>query len=174
MADTQPILIDDGTPGVRVITLNRPQRLNAFDSDTLDALHAALAESHAADSGVKAVIIQANGRAFCSGNDLKWLASGVLTDTAAHLRNQDRMQAVFELIENMDPIVIAAVHGHAVAGGFELVLAADIVVVAEDAQLGDAHLPRNFLPSGGSSQRLPRRLGLSRALYYLSGPGRLH
>lgn len=64
-------------------------------------------------------------------------------------------------------MVIAAVHGYAVAGGLELALACDLIVADGDAQLGDEHIRRNLLPSGGSSQRLLRKIGLPRALYYL-------
>lgn len=167
MTTPAPILVDDGAPGVRTITLNRPHRLNAFDGATLADLVAAVRESAQPERDIRVIVIRGNGRAFCAGNDLKWLASGVLTDTAAHLRHQDRMQEAFEMLEAAPQVVIASVHGHAVAGGFELALAADILVAAQDAQLGDAHLRRNLLPSGGSSQRLPRRLGLSRALYFL-------
>jgi enoyl-CoA hydratase len=163
-----PVLVDDETPRVRVITLNRPHRLNALDGQTLSELIVAIRECTSVERDIRVIVIRGNGRAFCTGNDLKWLASGVLTDTAEHLRHQDKMQEAFEAIESARQIVVAAVHGHAVAGGFELALAADILLVADDAQLGDAHLRRNLLPSGGSSQRLPRKIGLPRALFYLA------
>jgi enoyl-CoA hydratase len=168
MTEAPPrILVDDRTPGVRVVTLNRPERLNAFDGPALAQLLAAV--EGAADPGrdIRVLVIRGNGRAFCAGNDLKWLASGEMDDPAIHLAHQDRMAQVFGKLESSRQVVIAAVHGHAVAGGFELALAADILVVADDAQIGDAHLRRNLMPSGGSSQRLPRKLGLPRALYYL-------
>jgi enoyl-CoA hydratase len=162
-----PVLVDDSAPGVRVITLNRPHRLNAFDGEMLGELITAIRTCTEPGRDIRVIVIRGNGRAFCTGNDLKWLASGVLADTAAHLRHQDKMQEAFELLESARQIVIASVQGHAVAGGFELALAADILVAAEDAELGDAHLRRNLFPSGGSSQRLPRKVGLPRALYYL-------
>jgi len=166
--EDQGLLIDDAAPGVRVITLDRPQRLNALDGPTLQALTAAVRECDAASVDKRVIVLRGSGRAFCSGSDLKWLAeSGVIDDPAAHLRNQDRMAAAFEAIESSRCIVIASVQGFAVAGGLELALACDLIVVAEDAQLGDEHLRKDLLPSGGSSQRLPRRIGLSRALYYL-------
>lgn len=161
------ILVDDTTPGLRFITLNRPHRLNALDGQTLSDLILAIRECALPERDIRVIVIRGNGRAFCTGNDLKWLVSGVLADTAAHLRHQDKMQEAFEALESARQIVIASVHGHAVAGGFELALAADILVAAEDAQLGDAHLKRNLFPSGGSSQRLPRKLGLPRAMFYL-------
>lgn len=165
---TDSLLVDDSTPRVRVITLNRPQRLNALDGATLTTLRDAVAECSASGRDVRVIVIRGAGRAFCSGSDLKWMAeSGVLDDPAKHLQNQDRMQAAYESLEAARQVVIACVNGYAVAGGLELALACDIVVADQDAQLGDEHIRKNLLPSGGSSQRLPRRIGPARALYYL-------
>ncbi|KWF64237.1 enoyl-CoA hydratase/isomerase family protein [Burkholderia cenocepacia] len=165
MANT--LLTDDSTPGVRVVTLNRPERMNALDGATLAALNDAVRTADDPGREIRVIVIRGSGRAFCAGNDLKWLASGVLADPAAHMRHQDLMQDTFARMEASRQIVIASVNGYAVAGGFELVLASDIVVVDEQAELGDAHLQRNLLPSGGGSQRLPRKIGLARAMYYL-------
>jgi len=160
--------IDDSTPQVRVITLNRPQRLNALDGPTLLALREAVEECSAAGRDVRVIVIRGEGRAFCSGSDLKWMVeSGTVNDPAAHLQNQDRMQAAYESLEAARQVVIACVNGYAVAGGLELALSCDIVVADEDAQLGDEHIRKNLFPSGGSTQRLPRRIGAARALYYL-------
>jgi enoyl-CoA hydratase len=161
------LLIDHPAPQVRRLTLNRPERMNALDGPALQALNDAVRECAAPDSEVKVLVIRGSGRAFCAGNDLKWLASGVLADRAAHMRHQDLMQDTYERLEAAPQIVLASVNGFAVAGGFELALACDLTIVDEAAQLGDEHIRRNLLPSGGSSQRLPRRLGLQRALYYL-------
>jgi enoyl-CoA hydratase/carnithine racemase len=165
MSDT--VIVDDKTPRVRVISLNRPERMNALDGLTLQALNTAIGEGCDPERDIRVIVIRGMGRAFCAGNDLKWLASGVLADVAAHMRHQDLMQSTFELMETSKPVTIAAVNGYAVAGGFELALACDIIVVDEEAELGDAHIRRNMLPSGGGSQRLPRKLGLARAMFYL-------
>lgn len=159
------LLIDDPAPHVRRLTLNRPERMNALDGPTLQALNDAVRE--AADSEAKVLVIRGSGRSFCTGNDLKWLASGVLDDRAAHMRHQDLMQDTFEYLESSPLIALASVNGFALAGGFELALACDLIVADELSELGDEHIRRNLLPSGGSSQRLPRRIGLQRALYYL-------
>ncbi|VWB10425.1 enoyl-CoA hydratase/isomerase family protein [Burkholderia lata] len=164
---THSLLIDDTQPGVRVVTLNRPERMNALDGSTLASLNDAVRTAADPARDIRVIVIRGTGRAFCAGNDLKWLASGVLADPAAHMRHQDLMQDTFAAMEGARQIVIASVNGHAVAGGFELALAADIVIVDEQAELGDAHLQRNLLPSGGGSQRLPRKIGLARAMYYL-------
>jgi len=161
------LLTDEPARHVRRLTLNRPERMNALDGVTLRALNDALRDALSEGSAVKVLVIRGTGRAFCAGNDLKWLASGVLADRAAHMRHQDLMQETFERIEAAPQIVIASVNGYAVAGGFELALACDLIVADEAAELGDEHIRRNLLPSGGSSQRLPRKLGLQRAMYFL-------
>jgi enoyl-CoA hydratase len=161
------LLIDDSTPAVRVITLNRPERLNALDGPTLDALIATIKECSAPGKDIRVIVIRGAGRAFSAGADLKWLSSGVLADDAAHLAFQDSLQEMCESLEAADQVTIASVHGFALAGGMELTLSCDIVAVAEDAELGDEHIKRNLLPGGGGSQRMTRKLGLQRGLFYL-------
>jgi enoyl-CoA hydratase/carnithine racemase len=161
------LIVDDTTPRIRTLTINRPERLNALDGPTLTALLAAVRECSEPDRDIRVIVIRGTGRAFSTGSDLKWLASGVISDTAAHMRHQDRMQEAYETLESSKQIVIASVNGLALAGGFELALSCDIIVADEDAELGDEHIRKNLLPSGGSSQRLPRKIGLARAMYYL-------
>ena len=161
------LLIDDSHPGVRLLTMNRPERMNALDGPSLEHLIATLRDCSAPGRDIRVVMLQGAGRCFSAGADLKWLSTGVLADHGAHLRFQDRLQELCETVESMDAVVIASVHGFALAGGMELTLACDIVVAAVDAQLGDEHIRRNLLPGGGGSQRLPRKIGAARGLYYL-------
>lgn len=161
------LLIDDSHPGIRILTLNRPERLNALDGPTLDHILAAVRECSQAERDIRVIIIQSAGRAFCAGADLKWLSSGVLADDAAHQDFQDKLQEMCETLESADQVVIASVNGFALAGGLELTLSCDIVVAAETAELGDEHIRRNLIPGGGGSQRLPRKIGLARGLYHL-------
>lgn len=100
------LLIDEPAPQVRRFTLNRPERMNALDGPTLQALHDAARGCAAAGDAVKVLVIRGSGRAFCAGNDLKWLAGGVLDDRAAHMRHQDLMQATFECLESAPQIVL--------------------------------------------------------------------
>ena len=161
------LLIDDSHPGVRVLTMNRPERLNALDGPSIDALIAAVRECSAPGRDVRVIVVCGAGRAFSAGADLKWLSSGVLGDAGAFLRFQDGLQALCETLEAAAQVVIGSVRGFALAGGLELALACDIVVAAEDAELGDEHIRRNLLPGGGGSQRLPRKLGPARGMFYL-------
>ena len=153
------LLIDDSHPGIRVLTMNRPERLNALDGPSIDALIAAVRECSAPGRDVRVIVVRGAGRAFSAGADLKWLSSGVLADAGTFLRFQDGLQALCETLEAAAQVVLASVHGCALAGRLELVLACDIVVAAEDAELGDEHIRRNLLPGDGGSQRLPRKLG---------------
>jgi len=161
------LVVDEPARYVRRITLNRLERMNAFDEASLQAFNDAVRDCISSTNEIKVLVIRGSGRAFCAGNDLKWLASGVLKNNAAHMRHQNLMQDTFELLETAPQIVLASVNGFAVAGGFELALACDLIIADELAQLGDGHIRRNLLPSGGSSQRLPRKIGLQRAMYYL-------
>ena len=161
------LLIDDSHPGIRLLTTNRPERLNALDGPSIDALISAVRECSAPGRDVRVIVLRGAGRAFSAGADLKWLSSGALADAGAFLRFQDGLQTLCETLEAASQVVIASVHGFALAGGLELALACDIVVAAEDAELGDEHIRRNLLPGGGGSQRLPRKVGLARGMFYL-------
>lgn len=161
------VLIDDSNPGIRILTFNRPERMNALDGPTVEAVIAAVRECSVPERAIKVIVIRGSGRAFSAGGDLKWLASGVLADHGAHVRFQDQLQEMCETLEAADQAVIASVHGIALAGGLELALSCDIIITAENAQLGDEHIKRNLLPGAGGSQRLPRKLGLSLGMFYL-------
>lgn len=161
------LLIDDSHPGIRILTMNRPERLNALDGPSLENFIAAVRDCSAPGKDIRVIVLRGAGRAFSAGADLKWLASGVLAHHGDHLRFQDRLQEMCETMESAPQIVIGSVHGLALAGGMELALSCDILVAAEDAELGDEHIRRNLIPGGGGSQRMPRKLGLARGLYHL-------
>jgi enoyl-CoA hydratase/carnithine racemase len=162
-----PLLVDDPAPGVRVFTLNRPQRLNAIDGDLLSRLLEELARAAEEHPKVRAIVLRGAGSSFCPGADLKWLSAGVLTDRVKHARFQDGLGGLCQALMTAPQAVVAAVHGYALAGGLEIAMSCDIIVAAEDAQLGDQHINRGILPGAGGSQRMPRKIGQARALYYL-------
>jgi enoyl-CoA hydratase len=166
MLPTKPLVEEDLAPGVRALTLNRPERLNALDGDLTSKLLEAVRRC-GRDETIRIIVMRANGRAFCAGADLKWLNSGVLADHHAHLQFQDDLASLCDAIEAAPQAVIGSVQGFALAGGLELLLACDLIVAAEDAELGDEHIKRNLIAGAGGSQRLPRKIGLARGLYYL-------
>jgi enoyl-CoA hydratase/carnithine racemase len=135
MAD-EPILLRDDTPwGVR-LTLNRPSKLNAISGELRDALAAAIADA-AEDERVRVIAIAGAGRAFCAGYDL----SEAFLPTAWAWREvlARDIEATLAVWSCPKP-VIAQVHGFALAGGLELAMACDLIVAADDAQLGEPEI----------------------------------
>ncbi|PXY18092.1 enoyl-CoA hydratase [Prauserella sp. PE36] len=142
------------------LTLNRPEARNALSFEVLDGISASLARA-AEDSSVRAVVMAASGSVFCAGADLK-MVLGSLHDEGPG-RFLRRAAEVFEEVARHPHPVIAAVQGHVVAGGLELVLACDLVVAAESATFSDGHTRYGLFPAAGGATRLPRRIGANRA-----------
>lgn len=151
---------------VATIWLNRPDALNALSPDLLcEFAHATAAAS--ANQAVKALVVRGEGRGFCAGADLLYFDQ-VFDDLSllpAYVR--DLNDALFGLEELPVP-TIALVHGYALAGGMELMMACDMAIVAEDARIGDQHANFGLIPGGGATQRLPRRVGMPRAMELLT------
>jgi enoyl-CoA hydratase len=147
--------------GVARIVLNRPGQLNAISPELLADLDRAC-EAIEGDPEVRAATLTAAGRAFCAGADLRAVQATVGDPErgAAFMRLWHR---VFDRIEALPVPVVAGVHGLALAGGLELVLVADLVVMDETARLGDQHANFGLIAGGGGSQRLPRLIGARRA-----------
>jgi len=129
---------------VATIILNRPEAFNAITVDMIEAFSAALTVA-AADEGVRALILTGAGAAFCVGADLKQLKRWS-QDPELRERFATGAAGLFRLLLEFPRPIIAAVNGIAAAGGFELCCVADLVVAAEDAQIGDAHA--NFVGFG--------------------------
>jgi enoyl-CoA hydratase len=144
-----------------VLTINRPNVLNALNTSTLAELRRAILDL-ASDDGVRAVILTGAGdRAFVAGADIKELAELTAPAARDHAR---RGQGVFELIERLGKPVIAAVNGFALGGGCELALACTIRIAAEHAKFGQPEVNLGLLPGFAGTQRLSRLVGKGRAL----------
>ena len=163
MDDT--LLIEDRGP-VRWLTLNRPAAMNALSPAMTATLHRAIGDA-GADERVRCVVITGVGRAFCAGADLKAVRREAGLDEGTLRKFLELAAATMNRIEALPKPVIAAVNGLALAGGLEIVLACDLVLAAQSAKFGDAHVNFGLLPGGGSSVRLPRKLGPNRAKYLL-------
>jgi enoyl-CoA hydratase/carnithine racemase len=159
-----PLLFDRDGP-VAVLTLNRPARFNCISRALLDELDGALAAIETDDT-VRAVLIQGAGRHFCTGADLDEVLAA-RADATAMRGFVERGHAVFRRLERLAKPTVAAVHGLALAGGFELLLCCDLVLAGRGAQLGDQHAQYGLYPAWGSSVRLPRLVGRRRALELL-------
>lgn len=153
--DDREVLVDDEGE-VRVITLNRPHRLNAFTSDGYRLLADAL---RSADDNVetRVVLLQGAGRGFSSGVDLDALRHG---DRTAFVRE---FGALIGVLTTLRKPVVASVQGVAIGFGATLLLHCDVVVVADDARLRFPFTQLGTAPEAGSSWLLPRTVGIQRA-----------
>lgn len=142
--------------GLCRLTLNRPEKLNALSLSTFEEMAAHLDQLQGQDVGC--LLLSGAGRSFCAGHDLEGLASGAEAGKAERLEN-----GVVEHLATLPFPVVASVRGHCYTGGLELVLAADIIVAAENAKFADTHSKFDLVPIWGLTQRLPRRVGMARA-----------
>jgi enoyl-CoA hydratase/carnithine racemase len=145
------------------LTLNRPEAMNSLNRELVLALDAQL-DVLQSNSAVRAVVLTANGRAFCAGADLKSVMNPAEPGEEDML---DIAARVFQKLRDFPKPVIAAVNGLAIAGGMELVLACDLVLAADIARLGDAHANFGVFPGAGGAAVMPRKLPLNVAKYLL-------
>ena len=144
-----------------LVTINRPQVLNALDVATIDELGRAFLDLQH-DPSVRAIIITGAGeKAFVAGADIGELAGLGAVDLKAHAT---RGQRVFDLIETCGKPVIAAINGFALGGGCELAMACTLRVAAETARLGQPEVNLGLIPGFGGTQRLARLVGKATAL----------
>ncbi len=147
---------------VLTITLNRPDKLNAFDAATHKAFAGALKE--AADDEVRAVVLTGSGRGFCVGQDLAELREGE-RDVAALLRERWNRHALG--LRGLEKPVLAAVNGAAAGAGISLACACDIRVAADSAAFVPAFVSVGLVPDTGGSWLVPRLLGYARAFDWM-------
>jgi enoyl-CoA hydratase len=143
--------------GFAIVTLNRPQAMNALSRELRQDFVAAF--TNCIDNpDTRVVILTGNGKAFCAGFDLKELGSNEAVSTAEEADN-----VVAQAMEAFGGPIIGAINGHCITGGFEMALACDILIASENARFADTHARVGMLPGWGLSQKLPRLIGLSRA-----------
>ncbi len=163
-AEHQSVLVvDEG--GVRTITLNRPDVLNAFNEDLLTALAQAVREADT-DQAVRCLLVTGAGRAFCSGQDLAEYAGRLDSDEPIDLerRLRDQYNPIIAGIRAMEKPVVASVNGVAAGAGCSLALACDLRIAAESASFIEAFVKVGLVPDCGSTFMLPRLVGMSRAM----------
>lgn len=155
------VLLAEADSGVLTLTLNRPERLNAITGGLLDALTTAL-RAAADDDAVRAVILTGAGRAFCSGQDLKWAAErGEGIDIRRELG--EHYTPAINAIREIPKPVIAAVNGTAAGAGFSLTLPCDLRIAAESATFVMAFVRIGLIPDAASTYFLPRLIGPARS-----------
>ena len=143
-----------------VITLNRPDKLNAINEQMAVELSAAL-DAAEGDREILAVIIQGNERAFCAGADLSGFSDAPehRYDNYRARYNQRKTRAVYRHLHNFTKPVISAVEGFCLGGGLELALFGDFIVAGEAAQFALPEARHSLIPGAGGTQNLPRRIG---------------
>jgi enoyl-CoA hydratase/carnithine racemase len=158
----ETLLVEPPRDHVQVVTLNRPQVLNAINTQMGRELRAFFRDfDHGQEPDVRAVILAGAGeRAFCAGADLKERRG---MDEVVWRRQHVIFEEAFEALWRFPVPLIAAVNGVAFGGGCEIALACDLIVAAEEASFAQPEVKRGILPGGGGTQRLPRRIGIARA-----------
>ena len=150
---------DPPRDGVALVTLDRPDTLNALSFGLLEALDGILAVLDDDDACRAIVITGAGTRAFAAGADIRELAAATRADLSA-----DDPFAAVDRVGRLRTPVIAAVRGYALGGGCELAMACDMLVAAEDATFGQPEIGIGVIPGAGGTQRLARAIGKARAM----------
>jgi len=154
-------LIYEKKDDIGVLTVNRPDKLNAISNELTSELSSLLAELEKDDKLRVLVITGAGDKAFVAGADIQELVD---RDARMGRRVSHERQEIFSRIENLPIPVIAAVNGYALGGGLELALACNIRICSEKAQFGAPEVKLGIIPGDGGTQRLPRLVGLGRAM----------
>jgi methylglutaconyl-CoA hydratase len=132
--------------GVLTLTLNRPDKRNALNTELLDRLHQSVDRADL-DADVRVLVIRGAGKDFCAGADLDELLASVDRSEAENESSALRLGTLFERLRALPKPVIAMVHGRALAGGAGLATACDLIVAAADAQIGYPEIQRGFAPA---------------------------
>ncbi|MGE0151658.1 MAG: enoyl-CoA hydratase/isomerase family protein [Reyranellaceae bacterium] len=154
---TPPLVRREDRDGIAFLTLNRPQALNALSPGLFVELRGHVDDIAAHPDRVGCVVLQAEGRSFSAGNDLRAIQAGEKAPTPTF-----QADAIVAL-ERLPQPTIAAVQGHCYTGALELVLGCDLMVCADSARFADTHGKFSMTPLWGMSQCLPRRIGPLRA-----------
>lgn len=153
------IQLSEPKPGVGQVTLNRPKALNALSTPLINELNAALSFLQASPS-IKAILLTGSAKSFAAGADIKEMAP--LSFSQAYTTSF--IESWSSLTTDVKKPIIAAVSGHALGGGCELALMADILYCTETANFGQPEVKLGTIPGAGGSQRLTRAIGKSRAM----------
>ncbi len=154
------IEVNQNNLGILRITLSRPDKLNALNSELLHELHQILVTAQK-DNQVKALLITGAGKAFCAGADISQLAA--LTPQQGY-EFAKKGQSIFRLLEQLGKPSLAAINGYAFGGGCELAMSATLRISAPTAQFGQPEVKLGVIPGYGGTQRLARLIGKGRAL----------
>lgn len=143
---SNPLLKIEDRENVRILRLNRPDKLNALNSELIDALHSALLEIDM-NPTVRAAILAAEGRVFCAGGDLREFPGPAIEHETAAARRTKVTMDVMLLMQRISKPIVTAVHNVAAGGGAALALSGDMMVVSEDVKLFYPELKNGIVPA---------------------------
>ena len=155
--------------GITTITINRPNKLNALNIETIQELHEAFNTADE-DKNTKVIIITGSGeKAFVAGADIKEFADFDVEE--GQELAAEGQELLFDFIENLSTPVIAAVNGFALGGGLELAMAAHFRIASDNAKMGLPEVSLGVIPGYGGTQRLPQLIGKGRAMEMIMTAG---
>jgi enoyl-CoA hydratase/carnithine racemase len=166
------LVLRDVADGIATITLNRPEQMNAVTVALSGELEQAILEL-GGNPGVNVVVVQGAGGNFCAGGDFNEVELLRSSGPDALRPLFTAFRRACDAVARVEVPVVAAVEGVAMAGGFELMQASDIVLVSDDAKIADNHIKFGMIPGGGSTQRLSRLVGRQEALGLLLSGDRM-
>jgi len=155
----QNIILTRREGRVGIITLNRPEQLNALNDELMDALGAALLEMDG-DVGVGCIVLAGSSKAFAAGADIPAIQAKTYVDAL----RENFITRNWETILRVRKPVIAAVAGYALGGGCELAMMCDVIIAADNAKFGQPEIRLGIIPGAGGTQRLPRAISKARAM----------
>ena len=151
---------------VATITLNRPDKLNAFTGEMIDTWASSLAKAQA-DEQVNVIVVTGNGRAFCAGGDVARMGEGEPTPLQHKNQLWDHIHRIPKTLEGVDKPVIAMVNGLTVGAGMGMSLMCDVRIAAESARFSTGYVRVGLVPGDGDTYFLPRLVGSAKALELL-------
>jgi 2-(1,2-epoxy-1,2-dihydrophenyl)acetyl-CoA isomerase len=159
-------LLYEAKDGIATITLNRPDKLNAFTGPMIDRWAQALEEAQG-DAGVHVVVVTGAGRAFCAGGDVARMGEGEPTPLDHKNVLWEHIHRIPRALDQMDKPVMAMVNGLAVGAGMGMALQCDIRIASEDAKFSTGYVRVGLVPGDGDAFFLPRLVGIAKALELL-------
>ena len=162
-------ILSESQDGITTLSINRPSKLNALNRETINELHNAFAKADQ-DPSTKVIILTGSGeKAFVAGADISEFADFNVTEGASLARKGQ--EDLFDLVENLETPVIAAVNGFALGGGLELAMAAHFRIASDNARMGLPEVSLGVIPGYGGTQRLPQLIGKGRAMEMIMTAG---
>lgn len=162
-------ILSESQDGITTLSINRPSKLNALNRETINELHNAFAKADQ-DPSTKVIILTGSGeKAFVAGADISEFADFNVTEGASLARKGQ--EDLFDLVENLETPVIAAVNGFALGGGLELAMAAHFRIASDNVRMGLPEVSLGVIPGYGGTQRLPQLIGKGRAMEMIMTAG---